>query len=147
MSTDKAISKGLKTRLKQWKRVSKYLKKAGYVITSEDGKFFTIERNSCARCYVAVGESFIRISTPFEEIDESMFPGQTTLWLYNQIRNYTNISFGYGADYGIRSFIDLTNPTDSTVYEAVNIIYEGYVDFLLIVNEVKATFDTKSTSE
>ena len=146
MSTDKTISKGLKTRLKQWKRVSKYLKKAGYVITSENGNFI-IEKNSYAECYVIIGESYIHITTPFEKIDESMFPGQTTLWLYNQILERTNISFAYDADDGIRSFMSLTNPTDSTVYEAVNIIFEGYVDFLLAVNKIKATFDSKATSE
>lgn len=147
MSTDKTISKELKTRLKQWKRVSKYLKKAGYVITSEDENFFTVQKDY-AICRVLINDKTISIHTPFVKINDSMFPGQTTRWLYDQIWNITDIPFTYDVKSDeFHSCIYLKDATDSTVYEAVNIISEGYAEYLRTVVKLQALLNKETTSE
>ena len=141
---------GLKRRIKQWKRASKYLKKAGYIIVAANEKTYEVCRKEFPDvvCYVDVYDRAIFVTTPHEKVITTMFPGKTTQWLYDQIYSGTKIPFVYNKELDeIYSSMFLENVTDNTVFETVNLIWQGYLDFICAVNETKEKCESQPVAE
>ena len=141
---------GLKRRVKQWKRVAKFLKKDGYIVAVADEKTFKVSSKKMPNvfCYVNIYDRAILVTTPHETVIDTMFPGKTTQWLYDQICSGTIFPFVYDKEVDeIYSSVFLENASDNTIFETVKLIWQGYLDFICAVNETKDKYKGRSTSE
>ena len=130
---------GLKRRVKQWKRVSKYLKRVGFAIEPGDGNSFRVVSKKTPECYVFVNitDRCTIVSTPREKVPEDMFEGKTTEWLYWSLCGALAVPFIYDREEDeIYSYVLLEEATDNTLYEAVKLIWRGSFDFLCAVAEL-----------
>lgn len=131
--------KGLKQRLKQWRRVSSYLKRDGFSIATNDGENFKVTYKKTPDCFVFVNvrDRCTIVTTPREKIPESMFNGQTTEWLYKSLYDALAIPFVYDVENDeIYSSFLLEVATDNSLFETVKLAWRGSFDYLCAVSEL-----------